>query len=177
MRRRNQKIGIVSYSSRKEEETLINKKRSSSNHKWEGRASGKKGAWKSFILPPQPASRLEKRNENRKQSQRDLGKPVSGLRLGDYANQRRETRQLEIRESQMSERAVGQHLRVRMQRRLSEVSWGIYPYKFTERGAGFFFLECSNSWFFLIWYVYFLSNVCGNSKEFLTMKKLGLYDC
>ena len=42
MRRRNQKIGIVSYSSRKEEETLINKKRSSSNHKWEGRASGKR---------------------------------------------------------------------------------------------------------------------------------------
>ena len=108
MRRRNQKIGIVSYSSRKEEETLINKKRSSSNHKWEGRASAKKGAWRSFILPPQPASRLEKRNENMKQSQRDLGKPVSGLRLGDYANQRRETRQLEIRESQMSERAVGQ---------------------------------------------------------------------
>ena len=52
MRRRNQKIGIVSYSSRKEEETLINKKRSSSNHKWEGRASAKKGAWRSFILPP-----------------------------------------------------------------------------------------------------------------------------
>ena len=51
MRRRNQKIGIVSYSSRKEEETLINKKRSSSNHKWEGRASAKKGAWRSFILP------------------------------------------------------------------------------------------------------------------------------
>ena len=49
-RRRNQKIGIVSYSSRKEEETLINKKRSRSNHKWEGRASGKKGAWRSFIL-------------------------------------------------------------------------------------------------------------------------------
>ena len=51
MRRRNQKIGIVSYSSRKEEETLINKKRPSSNHKWEGRASAKKGAWRSFILP------------------------------------------------------------------------------------------------------------------------------
>ena len=51
MRRRNQKIGIVSYSSRKEEETLINKKRSSSNHKWEGRASAKKGARRSFILP------------------------------------------------------------------------------------------------------------------------------
>ena len=51
MRRRNQKIGIVSYSSRKEEETLINKIRSSSNHKWEGRASAKKGAWRSFILP------------------------------------------------------------------------------------------------------------------------------
>jgi len=66
MRRRNQKIGIVSYSSRKEEETLINKKRSSSNHKWEGRASAKKGAWRSFILPPQPASRLEKRNDKAK---------------------------------------------------------------------------------------------------------------
>ena len=72
MRRRNQKIGIVSYSSRKEEETLINKKRSSSNHKWEGRASAKKGARRSFILPPQPASRLEKRDDNVKQSQRAL---------------------------------------------------------------------------------------------------------
>ena len=41
-RRRNQKIGIVLYSSRKEEETWIKKKRSSSNHKWEGRASGKR---------------------------------------------------------------------------------------------------------------------------------------
>ena len=110
MRRRNQKIGIVSYSSRKEEETLINKKRSSSNHKWEGRASAKKGAWRSFILPPQPASRLEKRNDKAKPELERSGqsKTVSGLRLGDYANQRRETRQLEIRESQMSERAVGQ---------------------------------------------------------------------
>ena len=71
--KRSAKIGvmknrIVSYSSRKEEEALINKKRPSSNHKWEGRASGKKGARRSFILPPQPASRLEKRNENMKQS-------------------------------------------------------------------------------------------------------------
>ena len=34
------------------------------------RENGKveKGARKSFILPPQPASRLEKRNENMKQS-------------------------------------------------------------------------------------------------------------
>ena len=39
------------------------------------------------------------------------------------------------------------------------------------------FLESPKGWFFLIWYVYFLSNVCGNSMEFLTMKKLGLYDC
>ena len=39
------------------------------------------------------------------------------------------------------------------------------------------FLESPKGWFFFIWYVYFLSNVCGNSMEFLTMKKLGLYDC
>ena len=42
------------------------------------------------------------------QGEKNLGKPVSDLRLGDYANQRRETRQLEIRESQMSEKAARQ---------------------------------------------------------------------
>ena len=92
MRRRNQKIGIVSYSSRKEEETLINKKRSSSNHKWEGRASAKKGAWRSFILPPQPASRLEKRNDKAKpelerSGQTRIGFTAWGLRESEKRNQ------------------------------------------------------------------------------------------
>ena len=107
MRRRNQKIGIVSYSSRKEEETLINKKRSSSNHKWEGRASAKKGAWRSFILPPQPASRLEKKNANVKtelQTERSgqtrIGFSAWGLRESEKRNQAiGNSRESNVRES------------------------------------------------------------------------------
>ena len=105
MRRRNQKIGIVSYSSRKEEETLINKKRSSSNHKWEGRASAKKGAWRSFILPPQPASRLEKRNDKAKpelerSGQTRIGFTAWGLRESEKRNQAiGNSRESNVRES------------------------------------------------------------------------------
>ena len=53
----------------------VSKVEINSNHKigsgkGEGAENGKveKGARKSFILPPQPASRLEKRNANMKQS-------------------------------------------------------------------------------------------------------------
>ena len=105
MRRRNQKIGIVSYSSRKEEEILINKKRSSSNHKWEGRASAKKGAWRSFILPPQPASRLEKRNDKAKpelerSGQTRIGFTAWGLRESEKRNQAiGNSRESNVRES------------------------------------------------------------------------------
>ena len=105
MRRRNQKIGIVSYSSRKEEETLINKKRSSSNHKWEGRASAKKGAWRSFILPPQPASRLEKRNDKAKpelerSGQTRIGFTAWGLRESEKRNKAiGNSRESNVRES------------------------------------------------------------------------------
>ena len=105
MRRRNQKIGIVPYSSRKEEETLINKKRSSSNHKWEGRASAKKGAWRSFILPPQPASRLEKRNDKAKpelerSGQTRIGFTAWGLRESEKRNQEiGNSRESNVRES------------------------------------------------------------------------------
>ena len=105
MRRRNQKIGIVSYSSRKEEETLINKKRSSSNHKWEGRASAKKGARRSFILPPQPASRLEKRNDKAKpelerSGQTRIGFTAWGLRESEKRNQAiGNSRESNVRES------------------------------------------------------------------------------
>ena len=105
MRRRNQKIGIVSYSSRKEEETLINKKRPRSNHKWEGRASGKKGAWRSFILPPQPASRLEKRNDKAKpelerSGQTRIGFKAWGLRESEKRNQAiGNSRESNVRES------------------------------------------------------------------------------
>ena len=105
MRRRNQKIGIVSYSSRKEEETLINKKRSSSNHKWERRASANKGARRSFILPPQPASRLEKRNDKAKpelerSGQTRIGFTAWGLRESEKRNQEiGNSRESNVRES------------------------------------------------------------------------------
>ena len=50
-----------------------------------------------------------------------------------------------------------------------------------KEGSRFFFVfiffRLKKGRFFFIWYVYFLLNVFGNSKEVLTMKKLGLYVC
>ena len=64
------------------------------------RLTTKRGARRSFTLPPQPASRLEKRTELDRSGRTRIGFTAWGL--CDYANQRRETRKLEIRESQMS---------------------------------------------------------------------------
>ena len=69
----------------------------------------KKGARRSFILPPQPASRLEKRNDSVKAAlersgQTRIGFTAWGLRESEKRNQAIGN----SRESQMSEKAARQ---------------------------------------------------------------------
>ena len=83
-----------------------------SNHKlkverarqWEN-GKGEKGARKSFILPPQPASRLEKRNDKAKpelerSGQTRIGFTAWGLRESEKRNQAiGNSRESNVRES------------------------------------------------------------------------------